>query len=110
MAVAIIFGLAFATVLTLVLVPTMYTIRGDILDRLERIRCWLFERGTPAGYGSYGTAGQPAGRPAGRVIAPALFSIHPAVLGDGALRGSWCGNGTAHAELKTELRCSAKVR
>ena len=45
MAVAIIFGLAFATVLTLVLVPTMYTIRGDILRVLERIRVRVFEGG-----------------------------------------------------------------
>ena len=45
MAVAIIFGLAFATVLTLVLVPTMFTIRGDVLHVLERIRIRVFEGG-----------------------------------------------------------------
>src|SRR5690606_23894646 len=38
MAVAVIFGLAFATVLTLVLVPTMYT----ILEDMRRARAWLW--------------------------------------------------------------------
>ncbi len=43
MAVAIIFGLAFATLLTLVLVPTMYSIRGDMLQVTRRLGRWLFE-------------------------------------------------------------------
>ena len=37
MAVAVIFGLAFATVLTLVLVPTMYS----ILDDLRGAGAWI---------------------------------------------------------------------
>ena len=38
MAVAVIFGLAFATVLTLVLLPTMYSITEDIRGLWSRLR------------------------------------------------------------------------
>jgi len=38
MAVAVIFGLSFATVLTLVMVPTLYSIFDDI----TRLREWVF--------------------------------------------------------------------
>jgi CzcA family heavy metal efflux pump len=47
MAVAVIFGLGFATVLTLVLVPTMYSILLDIRALLARI-ARLFKRDKPA--------------------------------------------------------------
>lgn len=45
MAVAVIFGLAFATVLTLVMVPTFYSIREDIL--LGSLRLWRWVRREP---------------------------------------------------------------
>jgi hypothetical protein len=44
MAVAVIFGLAFATGLTLVLVPTMYSIAEDGRRLGSRIRNRLFSR------------------------------------------------------------------
>jgi multidrug efflux pump len=37
MAIAVIFGLSFATILTLVMVPTFYSIREDVGDRLARL-------------------------------------------------------------------------
>ena len=37
MAVAVIFGLAFATVLTLVMVPTLYSIKEDAVALMQRI-------------------------------------------------------------------------
>lgn len=37
MAIAVIFGLTFATLLTLVMIPTFYSIREDIGDRLSRL-------------------------------------------------------------------------
>jgi multidrug efflux pump subunit AcrB len=48
MAVAVIFGLAFATVLTLVMVPTMYSIAEDIQGLKGRIKRRLRRRNRPA--------------------------------------------------------------
>jgi CzcA family heavy metal efflux pump len=47
MAVAVIFGLAFATVLTLLMVPTMYSILEDFRGLSARV-AGLFRRGQPA--------------------------------------------------------------
>lgn len=44
MAVAVIFGLAFATVLTLIMVPTMYSIVEDVLNLPGRIKARLFSK------------------------------------------------------------------
>ena len=45
MAVAVIFGLGFATVLTLVMVPTMYAIAEDIRTGRKRLMAALTGRG-----------------------------------------------------------------
>ena len=48
MAVAVIFGLSFATVLTLVMVPTLYSIREDFQLLVSRIRAAMSPRSTAA--------------------------------------------------------------
>lgn len=53
MAVAVIFGLAFATLLTLVMVPTLY----GIFEDLERLKTRIFGRGRPPGSSGLTTAG-----------------------------------------------------
>jgi multidrug efflux pump len=55
MAVAVIFGLSFATVLTLVMVPTLYTINDDFRGLRERVR-GLFRRPTAAAAASAAAA------------------------------------------------------
>jgi len=55
MAVAVIFGLAFATVLTLVMVPTMYSILDDFRGLRQRVFGW-FSRSSDAAAAASGTA------------------------------------------------------
>ena len=49
MAVAVIFGLGFATILTLVMVPTMYSIVEDVRNIPRRIRARFSGKGHPVG-------------------------------------------------------------
>jgi multidrug efflux pump subunit AcrB/outer membrane protein TolC len=48
MAVAVIFGLSFATILTLIMVPTLYSIYDDFSGLGARIRGWIRRPSTPA--------------------------------------------------------------
>jgi multidrug efflux pump subunit AcrB len=64
MAIAVIAGLVFATFLTLVLVPVLYTLADDAEAVLRR---W-FGKEAPAREPAHGEAERPAGRPVGEPV------------------------------------------
>ena len=59
MAIAVIFGLSFATILTLVMVPTLYSIYDDIQGLGRRVKSAVTQRSTPVD-----AATSPSGTPA----------------------------------------------
>ena len=73
MAVAVIFGLAFATVLTLVLVPTMYSILDDLLHGRELLR---------AKFGGKSAAAASVGMTKAASAAAARAEVEPSVSPD----------------------------
>lgn len=90
MAIAVIFGLSFATVLTLVMVPTFYSIREDIGDRLGR----LFSRRSSASEPTapHPTAPHPTAPASGTLALLLGFSLlasSPARAGTVSLEQAW---------------------
>ncbi len=81
MAIAVIFGLTFATVLTLVMVPTFYSIREDLTDRLGR----LFSRRSRASEASVAASSTIALLLAGL----GLLASGPAAAGTVSLEQAW---------------------